>query len=139
MHYLQKASNSDDDLHFLYKHSDLVDSNKTCGYDDNYKHQIKKEHEFNRILRVSIFNKVIGYGTLLIDKFQYKRAAEATGNVKGPYNANRQSRYVELILVVDNAEYKEMGDSMSKVEHHCKTIANIINGVSKSFLFSFFI
>ncbi|KAF2899189.1 hypothetical protein ILUMI_06976 [Ignelater luminosus] len=109
MHYLQKASNNDN-LHFLYKHSDLVDNNKTCGYDDNYKQQIKKDHEFNRILR-------------------YKRAAEATGNVKGPYNANRQSRYVELVLVVDNAEYKEVGESKSKVEHHCKTIANIINGL----------
>ncbi|KAF2884513.1 hypothetical protein ILUMI_21658 [Ignelater luminosus] len=110
MHYLQKASNNDD-LHFLYKHSDLVNNNnKTCGYDDSYKHQIKKDHEFNRIHR-------------------YKRAAETTGNVKGPYNANRKSRYVELVLVVDNAGYIEMGESKSKVERRCKTIANILNGL----------
>lgn len=50
--------------------------------------------------------------------------------VRGPYNANKQSRYVEMVLVVDNREYKEMGENKAKVIHHCKDIVNIINGVS---------
>jgi hypothetical protein len=62
--------------------------------------------------------------------FQYKRTAEQNELVRGPYNANKESKYVELVLVVDNREYKELGESTSRVEHHCKTIANIINGVS---------
>jgi hypothetical protein len=31
---------------------------------------------------------------------------------------------------VDNKEYKELGESREKVNHHCKEIANIINAVS---------
>jgi hypothetical protein len=58
---------------------------------------------------------------------QYKRNTDV---IRGPYNANRQSRYVELVLVVDNKEYKELGESREKVNHHCKEIANIINAVS---------
>lgn len=51
--------------------------------------------------------------------------------VRGPYNANKESKYVELVLVIDNQEYKELGESKTKVVNHAKTIANIINGVSK--------
>ncbi|KAK6622490.1 hypothetical protein RUM44_002302 [Polyplax serrata] len=48
--------------------------------------------------------------------------------VRGPYNANRQSRYVELLLVVDNEEYKALGD-LKVVYQHCKDITNIINAL----------
>lgn len=58
---------------------------------------------------------------------QYKRNIDM---IRGPYNANKQSRYVELVLVVDNKEYKAFGESQEKVNHHCKEIANIINAVS---------
>jgi hypothetical protein len=34
------------------------------------------------------------------------------------------------VLVVDNKEYKELGESREKVNQHCKEIANIINAVS---------
>lgn len=43
------------------------------------------------------------------------------------------SRYVELVLVVDNQDYKALGQNLSKVYTHCKDIANIINAVSNSF------
>lgn len=58
--------------------------------------------------------------------FQYKRS---TPQIRGPYNANKQSRYVELVLVADNREYKELGENINRVEEHCKNIANIINAV----------
>ncbi|XP_008199895.2 disintegrin and metalloproteinase domain-containing protein 12 [Tribolium castaneum] len=106
MHYVE---NKDGDLHYLYKHADLVEGNKTCGYAGDAVDP-QKSHNHNRILR-------------------YKRAAEQNSAVRGPYNANKKSKYVELVLVVDNREYKELGESTSKVEHHCKTIANIINGL----------
>lgn len=61
---------------------------------------------------------------------QYKREAPKEPTIRGPYNANRESRYVELVLVVDNREYKELGESIRKVEHRCKEIANIINRVN---------
>ncbi|XP_044269325.1 disintegrin and metalloproteinase domain-containing protein 12 [Tribolium madens] len=106
MHYIE---NKDGDSHYMYKHSDLVEGNKTCGYAGDAVDP-EKSHDHNRILR-------------------YKRAAEQNALVRGPYNANKKSKYVELVLVVDNREYKELGESTSKVEHHCKTIANIINGL----------
>lgn len=49
--------------------------------------------------------------------------------VRGPYNAKKDSKYVELVLVVDNGEYKELGENMNRVKQHCKSIANIINSV----------
>ncbi|KAF7991409.1 hypothetical protein HCN44_002971 [Aphidius gifuensis] len=55
-----------------------------------------------------------------------KRAAE---EVRGPYNANRQSRYVELVIVIDKKEYIALGQDLKKVHHHCKDIANIINAL----------
>jgi hypothetical protein len=67
---------------------------------------------------------------MLMMMLQYKRNTDV---IRGPYNANRQSLYVELVLVVDNKEYKELGESREKVNHHCKEIANIINAVSDKF------
>lgn len=49
--------------------------------------------------------------------------------IRGPHNANKQSRYVELVFVVDTKEYKELG-GVPEVSLHCKKIANIINAVS---------
>jgi hypothetical protein len=62
---------------------------------------------------------------------QFKRNEDSTnaGVIRGPYNANKQSRYVELVLVVDTKEYIELG-GVPQVALHCKKIANIINAVS---------
>ncbi|XP_017779843.1 PREDICTED: disintegrin and metalloproteinase domain-containing protein 9 isoform X2 [Nicrophorus vespilloides] len=106
MHYIENDDRFED--HLLYKHSDFVGgANKTCGFhgpnDDEHHHAVDN--------------------TL----FRRKRSSEKL--VRGPYNANKQSRYVELVLVVDNREYKELGESMKKVQQHSKDIANIINGL----------
>jgi hypothetical protein len=50
--------------------------------------------------------------------------------VRGPYNANKHSSYVELVLVVDNKVYKALDQNSSKVSDYAKSIANIINAVS---------
>lgn len=50
--------------------------------------------------------------------------------IRGPYNANKHSSYVELVIVVDNKVYKSFGESPRKVHQHCKDLANIINAVS---------
>lgn len=52
--------------------------------------------------------------------------------IRGPYNANKLSRYVELVLVIDNKEFKDLGEDLRKVYQHCKDIANIINGLYSS-------
>lgn len=61
---------------------------------------------------------------------QYKRSTGDGGDkVRGPFNANRDSSYVELMLVVDNKVYQAMDNSLKRVHNHCKTITNIINAV----------
>lgn len=49
---------------------------------------------------------------------------------RGPYNANKHSSFVELILVVDNKVYHAHNENMKKVHKYCKDIANIVNAVS---------
>lgn len=55
--------------------------------------------------------------------------------IKEPYNANKQSSFVELVIVIDNDVYKEMNENLDKVHKYCKDIANIINSVS---IFNYF-
>ncbi|XP_022902452.2 disintegrin and metalloproteinase domain-containing protein 12 isoform X1 [Onthophagus taurus] len=108
MHYVEGNGNGIEDYHYLYSHSDIDDqTNKTCGYKGDA-HQEKMYDEHNRILR-------------------YKR--ETKTPIRGPYNANKQSRYIELILVVDNTLYKDLGENSGKVEKYCKDITNIINSL----------
>ena len=62
MHYIEKDSdvNSVEDLHYLYKHADIVENNKTCGYagdaqqSDHDNDHIDIQGTHNRIHRVSV-------------------------------------------------------------------------------------
>ena len=49
---------------------------------------------------------------------------------RGPYNANRRSRYVEMVLVVDQKVFHENGDDLKATARRTKEIANIVNAVS---------
>lgn len=62
--------------------------------------------------------------------FQKQGETESESIIRGPYNFNKDSRYVELVLVFDNSEYKQMGENKTKVFDFAKTIANIVNSVS---------
>lgn len=138
MHYIEKGAESNSP-HYLYKHSDLNKQklNKTCGFEGdaivNYDDDILDFDQFskhNRILRVIKMPLIYSLLRMLIlANFQYKRSADAP-QIRGPYNANKQSRYVELVLVADNREYKELGENVNRVEEHCKNIANIVNAVN---------
>lgn len=59
---------------------------------------------------------------------QYKRSSD--DGIRGPFNANKHSSFVELVIVVDNKVYKSFGENMKKVHKHCKDLANIVNAVS---------
>ncbi|XP_043270654.1 uncharacterized protein Meltrin isoform X1 [Venturia canescens] len=109
LHHIQPDKESLDDIHYVYKQSDLI-TNNTCGYEGT-PHQVIEPFLEPRAHRTS----------------RYKRAADTV--IRGPYNANRQSRYVELVLVIDKKEYVALGENLDKVHHHCKDIANIINAL----------
>ncbi|KYN00635.1 Disintegrin and metalloproteinase domain-containing protein 12, partial [Cyphomyrmex costatus] len=106
LHYIHPEDENLDSTHYLYKHSDLT-ANNTCGYEDTPLHVLPDRREIKRSSR-------------------HKRAAEI---IRGPYNANRQSRYVELVLVIDKKEYTALDENLDKVYQHCKDIANIINAL----------
>lgn len=70
LHYIEKATKNDssgfEDVHYMYKHADLAEHNKTCGYSGDADHQhldddeddlfdFAEEHKSNRMLRVSFF------------------------------------------------------------------------------------
>lgn len=61
---------------------------------------------------------------------QAKRSISETP-VHEPYNANKESSFVELVIVIDNDIYKDLNQSLDKVHKYCKDIANIINSVSQ--------
>ncbi|XP_077302724.1 zinc metalloproteinase-disintegrin-like MTP8 [Arctopsyche grandis] len=108
MHFLQPGKeNNLDDAHFLYRHDDLVTNHK-CGYvgRHNESESSNPENEFKSIPR-------------------HKRAPLSAGSsIRGPYNANEKSRYLELVMVVDNTEYKALGN-LTRVYQRCKEMANI--------------
>ncbi|KAL1488462.1 hypothetical protein ABEB36_014933 [Hypothenemus hampei] len=114
MHYVEKdpkfLETHAEDKHYLYKHSDLTDQNKTCGYAGDAIDPDHKMTDDNRL-------------------FRFKRSTDDTVTIRGPYNADKDSKYVELVLVVDNREFKELGENERRVIDHCKNIANIINGL----------
>lgn len=109
-----------DSPHYIYKHEDLT-KELHCGYEGGITNNTEfdsahsemynmgKRQEINRILR-------------------YKRSTPEQ-MLRGPFNANRLSRYVELVLVVDHEEYKKFGENMATVQRQCKDIANIINAL----------
>lgn len=105
LHHLHPEIETLNSKHYIYKHKDLI-GNRTCGYEgtphDFLAGDLKKSHRASR----------------------HKRATET---IRGPYNANRQSRYVELVLVIDKKEYMAFDENLDKVYQRCKDIANIIN------------
>lgn len=69
--------------------------------------------------------------TLFNNLLQVKRAVTELP-AREPYNANKQSSFVELVIVVDSEVYKEMDENLDKIHKYCKDIANIINSVSSN-------
>ncbi|XP_076759529.1 disintegrin and metalloproteinase domain-containing protein meltrin [Xylocopa sonorina] len=106
LHHIQPQEETLDADHYVYKHSDLV-ANNTCGYQGT-PHDVYEHH--GAVHRAA----------------RHKRAAEV---IRGPYNADKHSRYVELVIVIDKKEYIALEKNLDKVYHHCKDIANIINAL----------
>ncbi|XP_073969535.1 uncharacterized protein isoform X3 [Rhodnius prolixus] len=109
LHYIEKSDTNLSDIsgeHFVYKHDDLL-TNNTCGYEGTPHDVMESVHRLNTANRV-------------------KRSPQ---NIRGPYNANRRSRFVELILVVDHRLYENMNKDLNEVKQRCKDIANIINAL----------
>ena len=100
----------------LYRHSHQTESNLTCGYVDPPR--VKRDITASSDLENGLFENG---GQDEIDLFK--------SSLRGPWNANKRSRYVELVLVVDNLEFKEHDSDLDKVYRICKDVANVMNAL----------
>ena len=88
-----------------------------CGFDDTpFEAPSSDENRFLRYKRDILSSSI-------------DPTAKPTLTIQGPWNANVRSRYVELILVVDNQEYLEHNSDVEKVYRLCKDIANVMNAL----------
>uniref|UniRef100_A0A1B0C3F3 Peptidase M12B domain-containing protein n=1 Tax=Glossina palpalis gambiensis TaxID=67801 RepID=A0A1B0C3F3_9MUSC len=116
------------DQHLLFRQSDLLNKNTSCGYDhDHYdeKQAFLKNAAGN--VDAMTLNRIDGpeFNRIL----RYKRSYDDSHVIRGPFNSNKHSSYVELVIVIDNKAYKSFGENMKKVHQHCKDLANIINAL----------
>ncbi|KMZ03562.1 uncharacterized protein Dsimw501_GD20406 [Drosophila simulans] len=122
------------DDHYLLRQTDMHPTNATCGYDnhrDDHSHDYEKADEDNGL------GGGIPSLPLRLDGGEFSRtllrkrrqADDSSQLIRGPYNANKYSSYVELVIVVDNKVYKNFQENTKKVHQYCKGIANIINAL----------
>ncbi|KAL7727870.1 hypothetical protein ACLKA6_019437 [Drosophila palustris] len=122
------------DDHYLLRHADMLQQNATCGYDshkDNHNPPHEDEswqHESEQNGEPSLPQRLDGgeFQRMLIRK---RRNADESQLIRGPYNANKYSSYVELVIVVDNKLYNHFGENAKRVHQHCKDLANIVNAL----------
>nr|WDU65915.1 putative metalloprotease Tcis_Metallo_1 [Tityus cisandinus] len=94
-----------DNSHLLLKASDWKSKNLTCGYKTSYDEKLRSH--------------------VLAGLNRHRRSAV----LQPPPGSNSNSRYVELILVNDFKEYKELKEDVNSVFERSKEIANILNGL----------
>ncbi|KAH8386000.1 hypothetical protein KR200_012172, partial [Drosophila serrata] len=119
------------DDHYLFRQADMVPTNATCGYDSH-----SHDHE-EAVVPNGIGDDESPLLPHRLDGNEFQRtllrkrrqADDSSQLIRGPYNANKYSSYVELVIVVDNKVYKHFQESAKKVHQHCKNLANIINSL----------
>ncbi|XP_034488304.1 zinc metalloproteinase-disintegrin-like MTP8 [Drosophila innubila] len=122
------------DDHYLLRHADMLQQNATCGYDsseDNHNPQQDDEgwqHEMEQEEEPSLPQRLDGgeFHRMLRRK---RRHADESQLIRGPYNANKYSSYVELVIVVDKKLYNHFGANARRVHTYCMDLVNIVNAV----------
>ncbi|XP_002137337.3 disintegrin and metalloproteinase domain-containing protein 12 [Drosophila pseudoobscura] len=117
--------------HYLLRHADMHPQNATCGYDshkDNHNHN-SEDHDEKEEEKPSLPHRLDGGEFQRLLRRKRRQADDSRQLIRGPYNANKYSSYVELVIVVDNKVFKHFGESTKKVHEHCKNLANIVNAL----------
>ncbi|GFY75041.1 disintegrin and metalloproteinase domain-containing protein 12 [Trichonephila inaurata madagascariensis] len=105
LHYIQPDNNPDGKTHYLFRASDLKPQNLTC--------------EFHNI------EETVPHAQVLKDLKRNRRSTV----LQDPYKSDKNSRFVELIIVNDNKEFQEFNEDKKAVFQRSKEIANIVNGL----------
>ncbi|XP_023244068.1 uncharacterized protein LOC111642038, partial [Centruroides sculpturatus] len=145
-----------DSSHLLLKASDWKSKNLTCGYNVSYDDKLRSQilDGLNRRRRSTVLQpppgsdsnsryvelilvndfKEVSYNVSYDDKLRSQildglnRRRRSTV-LQPPPGSDSNSRYVELILVNDFKEYKELKEDVNSVFERSKEIANILNGL----------
>lgn len=117
LHYVERIPETPASIqspHYHFQHSDIIPRNFSCGYSG-------KPHPVRDLFHDENFSRLL----------RYKRSSTVSNsnNIRGPYNANALSRYVELVLVADKSVFEKHGHEVSKIYNRCKDIANIVNAL----------
>ncbi|XP_049535594.1 uncharacterized protein LOC125951089 isoform X2 [Anopheles darlingi] len=116
--------------HFIYRHADLVASSaNNTGTSDHSKCGYNGGHA-NATHDPGLYRE-LGLDRVAATVERTKRATSSSSStpIRGPYNANKHSSYVELVIVVDNKMFKAMRENYKTVQRYCKDITNIINAL----------
>ncbi|KAF2356601.1 Peptidase M12B ADAM/reprolysin [Trinorchestia longiramus] len=126
-HYVERLLESEPSLsspHYLLSHKHLLPRNLSCGYKGHNHSSLDlfKDENFAKMLRYkrSTSNSLDDEG---------HAGGGSGGRIRGPYNSNSLSRYVELVLVADHLEFQNQGEDVNKIHKRFKDIANIANAL----------
>ncbi|KAH8330219.1 hypothetical protein KR067_000193, partial [Drosophila pandora] len=121
------------DHHYLLRQADRLPTNATCGYDSHTDNHSHGEDADDNTVRGNPSLPPLHHldgGEFQHTLLRRRRSTDGSSQlIRGPYNANKYSSYVELVIVVDNKVYKHFQESAKKVHQHCKNLANIINAL----------
>ena len=145
LHYIEKVKHG---VHYHYRGSDHRPNNGFSSHENSTKSlymdsktNSQPGNVYNRVLRSKrdISNSKVPRDSLgdeheisggnYVGRNNGKEVHQRETKIKGPWNANKRSRYVELLLVVDNKEYKDHGEDLEKVYKICKDVANVMNAL----------
>ncbi|KAK8395223.1 hypothetical protein O3P69_006145 [Scylla paramamosain] len=133
LHYIERVPESPPAVHsphYVFKHSHIIPQNLSCGYSGK-PHPVRDlfhDETFTRLLRYKRSSSSSSSSSNHDDNGIHGHSS-SNSNIRGPFNANPLSRYVELVLVTDRAEYEKYGHEEAKLFHRCKDIANIVNAL----------
>ena len=145
LHFIEKSKKG---VHYHYKSSDYT------PYDDplnqpSFNSSIQPDKSTNKQIPRTVYNRALRYKRDISQSKSPKTALGEQQNVlsggsfgrkndefsrektkiNGPWNANKRSRFVELLLVVDNKEYKDHGEDLEQIYKICKDVANVMNAL----------
>ncbi|XP_044004033.1 zinc metalloproteinase-disintegrin-like crotastatin [Aphidius gifuensis] len=107
MYHIHPKTGVLNDDHYLYKHDDFK-ANYTREFNETQRH------------------------TRPAKKFRLnKRSTDDV--IRGPFNVNQATRYVELVFVIDKSEYINLNSNLINVHRYCKDLANIMNSLYRPF------
>ena len=148
MHFIETMG--DPGVHYHYRGSDHRPTNSSLAHKGSKTNLVARQHaETSDNQANTVYNRALRYkrdisnskspthsfgngernGGNIVGKNNGKEFNQGQSTIYGPWNANKRSRYVELLLVVDNKEYKEHGEDLEKVYRICKDIANVMNAL----------